>query len=275
MRAGELLAEDLGILRETIRANDGANVATAAFARKVDQLISDFYDDIGELTALSLGDIVDLFLIKTLYVNRHSRDAQTLTYLGRMLERYLLASELSVNRSGGMMPYLTDLMEETAHPSGAFQNLFDAYRKYGDNALFISGIFPNSLGRRRSAGRMGGASMVDVAYLANVGRRYYQMAADTDVADWASMRTTLSRLARFFDVYVEALNEVSGRYVLGMDMRLIADKMLDAFNRYRETKDARYLETARKYAALMKLDAKQWPALMDLGPVMDASEDYF
>ena len=46
MRAGELLAEDLGILRETIRANDGANVATAAFARKVDQLISDFYDDI-------------------------------------------------------------------------------------------------------------------------------------------------------------------------------------------------------------------------------------
>ncbi len=43
-----------------------------------------------------------------------------------------------------------------------------------------------------------------------------------------------------------------------------ADKMLDAFNRYRESRDPVHLETARKYAALMKLDGKQWPALTEL-----------
>ena len=68
----ELISEDIAILRETIRANDGENIATSVFARKVEQLISDFYDDIGALTALKLSDILDLFLIKVLYVDRRS-----------------------------------------------------------------------------------------------------------------------------------------------------------------------------------------------------------
>jgi hypothetical protein len=58
MRDSSLVREDIEILRETIRANNGANVASSAFVRKVDQLISDFYDDIGELTDLRLGDIL-------------------------------------------------------------------------------------------------------------------------------------------------------------------------------------------------------------------------
>lgn len=264
MTASQLLAEEVGILRETIRANDGSNVAMGAFARKVDQLISDFYDEIGDLADLRLGDILDLFLIKVLYVNRRSRDAETLGYLGRLLHRYLQADELFLGGGRGFLPYLTDLMEETAHPSGAYQNAFEAYRKYGDNAMFISGIFPDSLGRRRSAGRMGGAPLVDRQYFISVGRRYYTMAAGHELAAWVSLRTTLQRLAQFFDVYVDALNEMSDRYVMGMDMQLIADNMLDAFNRYRTTKDPQHLETARKYAALLKLDGRHWPALDEL-----------
>jgi hypothetical protein len=261
MATSELLAEDIGILRETIRANDGANVATGAFARKVDQLISGFYDDIGELTDIALSDILDLFLIKVLYVNRRSRDAETLAYLGRLLERYLQAAEMRLGRRGGVLPYLSDLMEETANPSRTYQNLFEAYRKYGDNAMFISGIFADSLGRKRGDGRLGGTPLVDKRYLMSLGRRYYKMAAGQELADRVSLRTTLLRLAHFFDVYVDALNEMSGRYVLGMDMQLIADKMLDAFNRYRQTKDQAHLQTARKYAALLRLDGRQWPAL--------------
>ena len=48
---------------------------------------------------------------------------------------------------------------------------------------------------------------------------------------------------------------------LGIDMNIIADKMLDAFNEYRETGDPRKLDAARKYAALLKLDGSIWPAL--------------
>lgn len=264
MQAAELFAEDLATLRETIRANDGRNVATGPFERKVDELISAFYDDIDDLTALRLGDILDLFLIKVLYVNRRSRDAETMEYLARMLGRYLRSSELALGRKGGWTAYMSDLMEETANPTGAFQNAFEAYRKYGDNALFISGIFPQSLGRKRGRGRMGGAAFVDRSYFSWVGRRYYSLAAGEDLAEWVEMRTTLLRLAEYFDVYVEALNEMSDRYVLGIDMRIIADKMLDAFNRYRRTKEERHLQTARKYAALLKLDSAHWPALEEM-----------
>jgi hypothetical protein len=111
---------------------------------------------------------------------------------------------------------------------------------------------------------MGRAPFVDAKYFSTVGRRYYEMAAGHELAEWVSLRKTLQRLAQFFDVYVEALNEMSGRYVMGMDMNLLADKMLDAFNRYRETKDPRHLETARKYAALLKLDGRRWPALDEI-----------
>jgi len=261
----ELMAEDIAILRETIRANDGENIATSVFARKVEQLISDFYDDIGALTALKLSDILDLFLIKVLYVDRRSRDAETLAYLGRMMERYLQAGELSLGgRHRQFLPYLSDLMEATTHPTGVYQNEFEAYRKYGDNALFISGVFPDSLGRRRSGGLLGGSALADRQYFVTMGRRYYEMAAGHELAGWIRQRETLQRLAQFFDVYVDALNEMSGRYVMGIDMQLIADKMLDAFNRYRESLDPRHLETARKFAALLKLDGRSWPALARL-----------
>lgn len=261
MRDSELVREDIGILRDTIRANDGANVATGAFARKVDQLISDFYEEIGELTELRLGDILDLFLIKVLYVNRRSRDCETLTYLGQLMERYLSAGEMSLGAANGHLPYLSDLMAETDNPSGHFQSLFETYRKYGDNALFITGVYPANLGRKRGTGPMGGASLADKGHFVSLGKRYYEMAARQDTAQWVHLRVTLERLSRFFDVYVEALNEMSDRYVMGIDMQLIADKMLDAFNRYKETKDERELAIARKYAALLRLDGKAWPAL--------------
>ena len=263
MRDLDLVREDIAILRDAIRANDGENIATSAFARKVDQLISDFYDDIGELAGLQLGDILDLFLIKVLYVNRRSRDAETITYLGQLMERYLSSGELNLG-TGSHLPYLSDLLEETATPSGNFAGKFETYRKFGDNALFITGIYPSSLGRKRGGGRMGGAALADKGYFITLGKRYYEMAARQDTAQWIHLRTTLERLSRFFDVYVEALNEMSDRYVMGMDMQLIADKMLDAFNRYRESHDQRDLEAARKYAGLLRLDGKAWPALEQL-----------
>lgn len=256
MRA-DLIAEDISILRDTIRANDGANVATRSFVRKVDELISAFYDDVEELTALSLTDILDLFLIKVLYVNRGSRDLAAMDYLRDLMARYLFASSLDLGT--GIVPYMSDFAEATKDTRG--ERTFEVCRQFGDNALFISGVFPQTLGRKRAGGIMGGAAFVDREYFVTVGRQYYNLAASQEMARVVSLRTTLLRLSQFFDVYVDALNEMSGQYVLGMDMRVIADKMLDAFNRYRETRQTRHLETARLYAALMKLEGHVWPEL--------------
>ena len=60
---------------------------------------------------------------------------------------------------------------------------------------------------------------------------------------------------------MEALNEASETYILGLDMNVIANKMLDAFNRYRETGDDLHMENARKFAALLKVDSEKFPAL--------------
>src|SRR3990170_2011364 len=135
-------------------ARDGTNVAGAAFARRVDGLLSVFYDDIGEITNVSTRTLFDLFVIKVLYLERHSTDASVVDYLGRLLDRYLYTRELFPVASDGKPGwfYLSDLIRETKSFRGKdarFQNLFEAYRKYADNSLFVAGVFPRALRRRR------------------------------------------------------------------------------------------------------------------------------
>jgi hypothetical protein len=48
--------------------------------------------------------------------------------------------------------------------------------------------------------------------------------------------------------------------------------MLDAFNRYKETRDPKDLDVARKYASLLRLDGQAWPALDKLA---EEGPDYF
>ncbi|MDP2950582.1 MAG: hypothetical protein Q8P22_13750, partial [Chloroflexota bacterium] len=74
-------------------------------------------------------------------------------------------------------------------------------------------------------------------------------------------RRTLTKLADYFEIYMDALNEASERYILGFDLNLIADKMLDNFNLYRRTGEEKYLENARKYAAILRVDEARFPAL--------------
>lgn len=248
-------------LKQIIHEHDGTNVADAAFARRVDELISAFYDDIGEITYVPIGSLFDLFLIKVLYVGRGSRDAAVLDYLSGMLTRYLYTHELFPIVRGGrrFSIYLSDLLEETQR-RGAFQNLFEAYRKLADNSLFISGVFPASLrGSRR--GRLGFSRYLDRSYYVGTGKTCYRLAGQHDLAEITQQRGTLFKLADYFEIYMDALNEASERYILGFDMNLIADKMLDNFNLYRRTGEEKYLENARKYAAILRVDQARFPSL--------------
>ncbi len=57
------------------------------------------------------------------------------------------------------------------------------------------------------------------------------------------------------------LNEAGKKLVMGLDPKIIADKMLDGFNRYRQTGDEVCLENARKFAAVIDVDSDLFPAL--------------
>jgi hypothetical protein len=258
-----MLEQEIGALKTRIWESNGTNVADSAFSDEVDRLISVFYDDIGELKLVSMRSLFDLFVIKTLYVERGGRDAAVIDYLGEMLTRYLFTRELFPITHGShqALMYLSDLLEETKRPGSVhFQNLFEAYRKFADNSLFIVGVFPQALRRPRRAGK-GLASFVDRSYFTTNGKTYYRMAAQHDLAEFTRQRETLEKLSAYFDVYSDALQEMSERYVMGFDMNLIADKMLDSFNLYRRTGEQRYIENARKYAALLKIDQRSFPSL--------------
>ena len=146
-----------------------------------------------------------------------------------------------------------------------FENRFEAYRSYGDNALFVSGVFPASLKPRRSSRRSPmrrtPARTVDGEYYVTTGKTMYRMAANDSGAPATREPETLLKLAEHFEIYVDALNEMSERYIVGFDMDLIADKMLDNFNRYRETGEERSLDQARRYASLLRIDGQRFSSL--------------
>jgi hypothetical protein len=219
------------------------------FEREVDSLLDLFYDDIGTIKLMSLRSMFDLFLIKVMYIGRGQRDYAVLDYLSGLLNRFLLTRELV--KVNAQYDLLYSLLEEIKQRQ-RFQNLFEASRQMADNALFVTGIFPASpAGRRRRWGR---SLRFDREHFMELGRRYYRVAAEEELAEVVGQREVLSRLADGFRAYMETLNELSQRYILGFDMDLVSNKMLDAFNRYRETGDEAYMETARKYAALLKVD---------------------
>jgi hypothetical protein len=251
-------------LKETIADRDGENVADSAFARRVDELIGVFYDDIGEIVSVSTRTLFDLFVIKVLYVGRRSTDAGVVDYLGQLLDRHLATKELFPIERGGhaSLYYLSDLLQEMQQLTH-FQNLFEAYRKYADNSLFVSGVFPRALRRRR--GRRAAIATIDRGYFVSTGKRFYHLAAQHELAEFTQQRELLEKLSAYFEVYVDALNEMSERYIMGFDLPLIADKMLDNFNQYRRTGEDRFLQNARRYAAILKVDPQAFPSLMKVG----------
>ena len=253
-----MIATAVEELKDIIAAHDGFNAADRTFARRVEELISAFYDDIAEVARVPSRTLFDLFVIQVLYVERRGTDAGIIDYLGQLLDRYLYTRELFPMTRGGKpsLFYLSDLLEEMRQRQH-FQNLFEAYRKYGDNSLFVTGIFPRALrrGRRRTA-------FVDRSYYVSTGKQFYRLAAQHELAEYTQQRALLDKLGTYFEVYMDALNDVSDRYIMGFDFRLIADKMLDNFNRYRRTGEEQYLLNARRYAAILKVDPQSFPSLM-------------
>ena len=104
--------------------------------------------------------------------------------------------------------------------------------------------------------------LVDQTYFVRTGKWSYRLASEHELAEETEQRVLLEKLAAYFELYMDALSEMSDRYILGFDFNLIADKMLDSINSYRRTGEERYLENARRYAAILKLDPEAFPSVM-------------
>ena len=245
-------------LKTIIARNDGQNVADRRFARTVDALVSSLFDDITEIRVIPSRPVFDLFVIRVLYVGRRSRHADVIEYLGGMLDSCMHARRVFPPDTAGRPrnAYFGDaLTEAEAHDGEA--DRYEAYRAYGDSALFLSGVFPSSLRRPRSsprgalrARRSGG---VDQAYYVTTGKAMYRMASEQR-SGAPTQRMTLARLSEGFEQYADALNEISAMYITGFDTALMSDKMLDSIGRYRQTAEPRELRAAQRYAALLTLD---------------------
>jgi hypothetical protein len=261
-----MLEERIRELKAIIAENDGRNAADPRFARAVDDLLSAFYDDIAHVTNLPSRALFDLFVIKVLYVGRRSCHADVIDYLAALLDTFLYARELFPPDAEGKPQriYFSDVLDNERRGQIAGDR-FEAYRRYGDSALFLSGIFRQSLARRRrparSPLRRAEPPVVDAGYYVTTGKTMYRMASRQDRAESTRQRETLERLARFFEVYVEALNEMSTRYILGFDLDLMANKMLDSINAWRRAGDTHALDNARRYAAILRVDAERYPTL--------------
>lgn len=261
-----MLEQRVRELKSIIDEHDGANAADSAFERAVDDLLAAVYDDLGQVSATPTRTLFDLFVIKVLYVGRHSRSAGVVDYLGDLLERYIDTSQLFPPDDDGhpRRMYFSDMLAPDVLPQGC-ANLFEAYRKYADSALVLTGVFPAgaSRPRRTSHGRLrrDGGRGVDTTYYVTTGKAMYRMASAQRQAGEDGARPVLGRLADYFELYMDALNEISDRYVMGFDMDLIADKMLDAFNRFRTSGDEGHLTDARRFAAILQVDGGRFPAL--------------
>jgi hypothetical protein len=239
-----LIEQRVRELKHIIAGNDGRNAADTRFSRAVDELLSAVYDDIGEISPLPARTLFDLFVIKVLYVGRNSRDAAIIDYIGAMLEAYIDVRRLFPPDDEGRPRrlYFSDMLNPEKHPRDE-PDVYEAYRRYADSALFLSGIFHSTLRTRirpRSHLRRRAAPAVDAAYYISTGREMYLRAAQHHHRDCEHAPRTLAMLGDNFELYADALGEMSERYIMGFDFNLIANKMLDTMNADRPAEAERY-----------------------------------
>lgn len=244
--------------------HEGRNVVDRNFAGQVESLLNLFYTDIGEIKRIELRTLFDLFLLKALYVDRKSTSPATLDYLGDLMARHVRVRDIfpipDLASYFGQM--LENLMAE-AEQGGKrdAQNLFEANRNIADSTLFLLGIFPSSLVRRRSRRYRWGtpiaAPKLDRSYYSKLGKGHYALAAEHELAHWTGQDRVLARLSAYFDLYTDVLNEVAQTFVHGFDVDRVTNLMLDSYNVWRRTGDPTHMENVHKYAALLAIDPRR------------------
>ena len=142
-------------LKELAATNEGQNVADEDFRKRVESLLDLFYADIGEIRRIELNSLFDLFLLKALYVERRSTSIEAISYLGDLMARHLRVRDIFPipDLAAHFAQILERMLSEAEGVPRDPQNLFEANRGIGDSTMFLLGVFPATLTRRRDRDR--------------------------------------------------------------------------------------------------------------------------
>lgn len=130
-------------------------------------------------------------------------------------------------------------------------NKFNLYAHIGNFSLFTSGIFPKALNQK---------GQLDKEYYSFYGRRGYRHASRCGIARDVKLDRILHELSFNFEHYVAAFNELSENY-LPMSEELMTEMMFTEFEKYKDTKDIKYLESARRRAVILGIKKEKFPSL--------------
>ena len=257
----DILTTSVQELKELAATNEGQNVADEDFRKRVESLLDLFYLDIGEIRRIELNSLFDLFLLKALYVERRSTSIEAISYLGDLMARHLRVRDIFPipDLATHFAQILERMLSEAEGVPRDPQNLFEANRGIGDSTMFLLGIFPATLTRRRDRRTRwnSGTPRFDPSFYQKLGRSHYSQAAGHELAQWTGQDHLLNKLSNHFDVYVAALNEVATTYIHGVDVERVTNLMLDSYNAWRRTRDEQHMEDVRKYAALLAIDPRR------------------
>lgn len=146
--------------------------------------------------------------------NQNARvEQETEFYLVKLLAEFLRSEALYTRDEAGTAERkpLAFLLKEALEEQGAAR--LHLLRKLGDTSLFVSGMFPESMGR----------SLVDVDYYIAMGERAYDAlgSAVAREAGPSARRPVFEELARKFGLLVDLLNEVSERTLASTNAGLV------------------------------------------------------
>lgn len=131
----------------------------------------------------------------------------TVNYVVNLLMAFINAKALYEQTPDGPMikPLALIYADAVDAPSNEIRNR--ALKRLGDVALFISGIFPNSLNRK----------LVDIDYYIAMGGNAYGFLSEVDTFRWQAYSDIFSELANKFTAFVDVLGEISDKSHLGND----------------------------------------------------------
>lgn len=146
--------------------------------------------------------------------------------------------------------YMSDLERKARKTESDYQRYL-IYVQMGSKSLFIVGIYPKYRNRK---------GLLDREYFNFYGTQGYSSAAQSNLSQRAGKDAVFKEIADNFPFYAEALNELAENFI-PIGRNTMTDLMIEEQCLFKETKEKRYLESARKRAAILGITQNQYPSL--------------